>query len=361
MQLIPNEIALKDIMIDPFNPRFTSSKTFDQQQLITTMLNTSKSKELLNSMREDIKWVNRIVVQLIDNHEKSIELKKDNLTYKYVVVEGNTRIACLKSMKIEGFTEETQIPVLIASKDEEEQEVDYHKEIRITQGIANVTVVKEWSPVAKAKHLNSLFGDYIKNLRAQEVYKKIAAELGLNIKEVRDSIIRFKIFNKIEQISEPIPDENWGYLEAFDKNSNIRNLIGLNPDDLSFSENEDEYYEEILMEIPSLIKQALNHGLNTKEFRDIINDNAKKIKTSEELNHFVRDIIDTNTSTTLISLKNNLKATSDKEQWDMDLKSILDKISTYPSLADWSKDHIDKLKLIKSRTSKLITIIENED
>lgn len=360
MKLTPKEILLNEIMIDPFNPRFTVNKTFDQETLILTMLNNSKSKELLNSMREDIKWVNRIVVQKIENHEKNAEIKnKDSFTY--IVVEGNTRIACLKSNKIEGISDDTLIPVLITEKDENENSEDYQKEIRITQGIANVTVVKEWSPVAKSKHLNSLFSDYVKHLRAQEVYKKIAAELGLNIKDVRDSIIRYKIFSKIEQLSEPIPDENWGYLEAFDKNSNVKNLIGLNPDDLNFNQNEDEFYEEILMEIPTLIKQALNHGLNTKEFRDIVNDNAKLIKTSEDFNHFIKDILDSNSQTTLISLKNNLKTTTDKEQWGIDLKLMNEKISSYPILADWSKDYIDLLKSIKSKVTKHINIIENED
>lgn len=361
MKLHPEEVSLKEIMIDPFNPRFTTNKTFDQETLINHMLMSKESKELLNSMREDIKWVNRIVIQKIENHDKSTILESKKGDFNFVVVEGNTRVACLKSKKIDGYDLDTVIPVLIAEREKDEAKEEFSKQVRITQGIANVTVVKEWSPVAKAKHLNALFTDYISDSKAQDVYKKISSELGLNIKDVRDSIIRYKIFSRIEDMAEPIPDENWGYLEAFDKNSNVRNLLGLNPEKLEFDEDEDEYFDEILGDIPALVKQALNQGLNTKQFRDVINDNAKKIKTSEDFNHFIKDILDQNTDTSLVSLKNNLKITSDKEQWATDLKLVSDKISSYPSVADWSKDYLDILKQISTKVLRHIQIIQMSD
>lgn len=361
MKLQPVEISLKEIMIDPYNPRFTLNKTFDQETLINQMLMSKESKELLNSMREDIKWVNRIVIQKIENHEEFKILESKRGDFNFIVVEGNTRIACLKSHKIENINLETKIPVLLAEREIGESNDDFTMQIRITQGIANVTVVKEWSPVAKAKHLNALFNDYIKKLKSQDVYKKIASELGLNIRDVRDSIIRYKIFSKIEEISEPIPDDNWGYLEAFDKNSNIRNLIGLNPENLQFIENEDEYYDEILSDIPTLVKQALNHGLNTKQFRDVINDNAKNLKCSEEFKHFIKDIIDSSTDTTLVSLKNKLKTTSEKEQWLIDLKNINEKISIFPSVADWAVDNLKDLQDIESKAKRHIKIIQQKD
>lgn len=357
MKLEPIDVKLEEIMIDPFNPRFTVSKTLDQQTLIHEMLQSKSSKELLNSMQEGIKWVNRIVIQKIETHEnkdKLISFKKD---FKYIVVEGNTRISCLKSETIKNFDGKTAIPVLLAKKEDEETDEDFKKDIRITQGIANVTVVKEWSQVAKAKHLNALFNDLIEKKRAPEVYKQLSVELGINLKEVRELIIRYKIFNKISEISDPISDDNWGYLEAFDKNLTIRKIIGMNSETNEFINNDEEYYDEILSDIPSLIKHAHLQGLNTKQFRDIIIDVSKNNSSSEEFNLLIKEILDPNSETSLISLKNNLKIKSDKDQWEDDLKTIFEKISNFPIVSDWAIDLKEILEKIKEKTDKHLKII----
>lgn len=359
MKLEPIEVKLEEIMIDPFNPRFTVNKTMDQQTLIHEMLQPKSSKELLNSMQEGIKWVNRIVIQKIDTHEFKEKLLPIKNNFKYVVVEGNTRLSCLKSGAINNCTESTLIPVLLANKEVGESEEDFKKEIRITQGIANVTVVKEWSQVAKAKHLTALFNDLIVNNRAPEVYKQLSTELGINLKEVRELIIRYKIFSKISEISDPISDDNWGYLEAFDKNITIRRIIGMSPETYEFISNdeEDEYYEEILSDIPGLIKHALSQGLNTKQFRDVIIDISKNNVTSEDFNLIIKEILDPASETSLVSLKNNLKIKSDKDQWEDDLKNILEKISSFPIVSDWAIDFKEILKKIKEKTDKHLKII----
>src|SRR5690606_2216873 len=112
MKLNPLEIELNKIMIDPFNPRFVNEKLLTQESLVNEMLQSAQSKELLKSMQQDIKWVNRIVVQKIETHHKSEKLEKYKSDYEYIVVEGNTRISCLKSGKISDYDENTNIPIL---------------------------------------------------------------------------------------------------------------------------------------------------------------------------------------------------------------------------------------------------------
>lgn len=359
MKLIPYEIELNKIMIDPFNPRFVNEKLLTQESLVSEMLLSAQSKELLKSMQQDIKWVNRIVVQKIETHHKSDKLQKLKSEHEYVVVEGNTRISCLKSGKIIGYEESTNIPVLLAEKEDKEPLENFWKQIRITQGIANVTIVKEWSQVAKAKHLNALYEDSIKGRRSHDIYKTISNELGIGLKEVRESIIRYKIFSKIAELSDPISDDHWGYLEAFDKNISIREKIGLNKDTNEFVENDEEYYEEILIKIPKLISQALNQGLNTKQFRDIIIDISIDIKSSEAFNTLIEDILDANTDVFLSNLGKKKNSITDKEQWDLDLDQIFDKISSFPSVQDWAIGLKDKLQSINSKISKHLKIIED--
>lgn len=357
MKLIPSEIELNNIIIDPYNPRFINEKKVSQESIIQEMLQSKESKELLKSMQQDIKWVNRIVVQKIDTHEFSERIKNSNLKSEYVVIEGNTRVACLKSGKINDYTESTEIPVLLASKESDETNEEFWKQIRITQGIANVTTVKEWSQVAKAKHLAALYNDSINGKRAHDVYKQLSNELGIGLKEVRESIIRFKIYSKIAEVSDPVSDDNWGYLEAFDKNLSIREKIGINKDTNEFEDNDEEYYEEILIKIPKLISQALHQGLNTKQFRDVIIDITKDLQTSEDFSSLLDEILDPASDKTLVNLMNKVKSTNIKEQWEIELKQILDKISNFPSVQDWAADFISNLQDIQEKITKHLKVL----
>ncbi|WP_369765398.1 hypothetical protein [Flavobacterium sp. WC2429] len=356
MILKPVNIALKDIMIDQFNPRFVKARNVTQPELIKIMLESKSSKELLRSLQEDIKWVNRIVIQKIETHEFPDILNKEG-SYSYVVIEGNTRLACLKSGTVEGYEDETEIPVLMAEQEDAETIENFKKQVRITQGIANVTVVKEWSPVSKAKHLAILYDDIKQSKRPAEIYKQISNELGIGVKEVRESILRYLIFSKIAEISESIPEEHWGYLEAFDKNTKIRSIIGLDADTNDFLDNDEEYFTEILEDIPSLIKQALGHGLNTKQFRDIIFEIIKETSSSEEFNEIKNEILNEKSEITLISKMKKIGIT-DKEQWSKELDEILKKISAFPNMTDWAIELLDKLTSIKDKVKKQIKTLE---
>ncbi|MEP0264061.1 hypothetical protein [Dokdonia sp.] len=359
MKLIPKEVAIKEIMIDQYNPRFVNAKKVSQQELIEFMLESRSSKELLRSLQEDIKWVNRIVIQKIETHEKSDQInKKDD--HQYVTIEGNTRLACLKSGKINDYLDETKIPILLAHKEDGESIESFNKQVRITQGIANVTVVKEWKPISKAKHLSILYEDIKGTKKPAELYKQISNELGIGVKEVRDSIIRYRIYCKISEISETIAEANWGYLEAFDKNILTRSSIGLASDTNEFLdiENTEENYSEILANIPDLINNAIRSGINTKLFRDIMHEIIKENDTSEKLNDIINDLLSDENDITLISKKKKTEV-SDKDYWNKELDEILNKVSNFPNMAEWASELSGKLKSIKSKIKKHINVLES--
>ncbi len=294
MELIPKKIKLRNILIDPFNPRFINYKSKDQDKLLNDLLGRKYVKDLLRSMQIDIKWVNRIVIQKVETHEHRSELEESS---KYVVVEGNTRTACLKSLKIKGINEDSEIPVLFAKQTEGETLEEFQKEIRITQGIANVTVVKEWDPISKAKHLRKLYNGFKKrnpSFRPNQIYKIIADELGKTVHEVRQSVIRYTIYSKICEISDTIPPERFGYIEAFEKNKDIRQTFGMDPatNEFIFVDEEDELKEELLGNIPELINQASNQGVNTKQFRDLMY--RRVTNDVEEVHRLFNDLIQSN-------------------------------------------------------------------
>ncbi len=159
MKLLDDNIMLSKIAIDPANPRSPHNIHKRQEELIENTLQRREAKELLKSMRECIRWVNKVVVV---SKQKYIEIHPELLTYdfgdsEFVAVEGNTRISCLKSMQIPNIQNDTFIPVLVATQESGEAQDSFLEALLITQGIANVMVVKEWPPHAKAKHVYEMY------------------------------------------------------------------------------------------------------------------------------------------------------------------------------------------------------------
>lgn len=372
-------------MLDSLNPRFGSEKSdLTQNQIKEKLLTPKGSKELLNSMKENIKWISKIVVRDVKDLSKE-ELKnysQEIFNYKYIVIEGNTRMACLKSGNIPYVEESMEIPVLLTVKEPNESHSHYLKELKITQGISNVMVVKEWGDIAKAKHLYELYiakNREDTNSTFPKIVNSISKELGMSSVDVRKSIYRYAFYNEINTISDTLPGKHWGYLEALDKNIEIRKFMGLKDGSLDFewTENTDEYQtsfiqedneytslkKELLVEIPSIIKVAETDGLNTKEFRDLFISLVKERKESD-----LEDFKEFLTNTTNFSeRKENWRTLYERfkngnesleEEWKMKFEDMKNNISNLPLNSQWVVNYKSLLQEIQECISDSIEILE---
>jgi hypothetical protein len=368
MKLVNRDVEIHEIFLDPYNPRFIDQKNDTQENIMQMILNTKDAKELLNSMKINIKWVNKIVVI----HKKDFSKIQKEIygidNAEYLIVEGNNRLACLKSNKIPGIDLNTEIPVILAGKEEGETDDDFESQIRITQGIANVMVVKEWSVISKARHLFFMYcdarkKDANKDKSPHELYKRIAEELGIGTAEVRQSIVRYEFYSKINNISDNILEDHWGYLEAFDRNKDIRSKFGMSPDNnlINLDEDDEEgYIEEILKEIPAVIKKAASEGINTKQFRDIIDVDVATIDSTDDLLEFMQYITESDGDYDFKSKLDKSDPLTEEEKWKTSLESIVNQIEMFPNLPDWSKNFLQILDNIKSLIESHITIIQNK-
>ena len=360
MELSPQEIKLKDIIVDPYNPRFIIQGAKDQNLLIQDLLGRKYVKDLLRSMMVDIKWVNRIVVQRIETHEHADSLEGMG---KYVVVEGNTRTVCLKSGKIKGISNDSNIPVLVAERDVDEKIEEFRKEVRVTQGIANVTVVKEWEPISKARHLRKMydgFKDSNPDAKPSYLHKLIADELGKTVNEIRQSVIRYTLYQKISEISDTIPEDKFGYIEAFDKNKETREIFGMDPSTNEFHFEEgselDEIREELLEKIPQLIHVASGQGINTKQFRDVFAKNLSEDPYKN--NQLFNELIDNDSGITFHALIDGDKTLDLEDKWQNIIDRVFEDVSAYPLMEDWAKDDLDRLKSIKSKIDRIVKVLD---
>jgi hypothetical protein len=370
MKLVDIKVNIGDIYLDPYNPRFTEQENITQEQILEKILNTKAAKELLNSLKVNIKWVNKIVV-IKKEHFSELQSNIINIDQvEYLVVEGNNRLACLKSGSITDINENYEIPVILAEKEESETEKDFITQLRITQGIANVMVVKEWSVLSKARHLHNMYNDIKlrnenKDKTPHEIYKKISAELGIGTAEVRQSIIRYEFFSTINLISDKMPEGYWGYLEAFDRTVQIRKKFGMNDDtnilDINGESDESDYIKEVLQEIPSVIKKANEEGINTKQFRDIISNEMENLNAADEILTFFNTITENESEYRFKNelVKNN--ELNEEEKWKNKFNDIYKKLELFPSTADWAKNYKNDINKIINLLNKNINILELDD
>lgn len=210
------EISLKrvdDLQFDPVNPRLPSSKTgASERDVLEYMVIEAKVTDLMLS----------IATQGYFNGEPILVVPSESDNGKFIVVEGNRRLAALKllinpekaPLKHDTINEISQtaihkpdeIPVIVYSKREDVLEY---------LGYRHITGVDQWDSLAKARYLYQL-----KSTRSEKDYKLLLKELAKIIGSRGDYV--HKLLSGYELYKE---------IEAND----FYKISGLNEESFSFS------------------------------------------------------------------------------------------------------------------------------
>lgn len=371
MKLVDANIKLYEIMIDPFNPRNLYGEYDSQDNILNKILEKGETGELLMSMQKNIKWVNRIVVRKIDSLYEEIRGKiKDSKDYKYIIVEGNTRLACLKSNQIEEYTKDTSIPILIAEKEENETSEHYELEIMITQAIANVMIVKDWEEIPKAKRIYEIYvgkKEVEPSKKLREIIQDISNCTGIEAKNVKKMITRYCIYKELKQQRCAIEERYWGYLEAFERSNDGKEFIGMIPKTMEFEWNcdENEYSDvfekqEIFKNIPKILKKADEQVSNSKNFRDAFGNMIKSEKNFDDRKDVLDKILDGSYSWKNF-LNKSIMIDNTKQEWRSKLKYIYKDIDIFPIGSDWAIELKVDLKKIGDKINKYLKSLNEQD
>lgn len=353
--LLDKNIILDKILFDEDNPRFLTKLSGGQSGILTYLTSTKEYKSLIKSMKKEIKWINRIVVKPIDD--------------KYIVVEGNHRLACLKSGDITTITENTEIPVLIAVKEDNESEYAYQKELKVIQGIANVLVVNEWSAEAKARHIYERFIEAKTcnpNSTNSSIIKDIAESLSSSTQSCKKSINQYLFYKRISECDcNTLREHQFSYLEGVCYNPTTRSYFGFNDNLLNFSwsldelensidedrTNEIEKFKERLELIPQLI---LTDNIKATDFRNKFPKLINKIENSQDSlsDEDLKELSDNRVSWNDLLQHPQISASN---EWFELLKQYNNKLSSFPVLQDWAKSK--EFKEILSEISETINTI----
>lgn len=356
------DIKISEILLDPNNPRYAGKNAKkNQKEILDCMLKRQETKELMNSMKLGLQWVNRIVVRKVNELPDEIqkELKSDEIL-EYIVVEGNTRLACLKSETLKDiYGEDMKIPVLVANKgDMSEQE--FENEIKIIQARSNVMIVKQWEDAPKFRHIYNMYigeKEINPNDKFQTVVDKIKNTTGGKTNEVKTAICRCLIVDEIASEADELEEIDWPYLEAFEANKDTRKTIGINDNyDFDFSGEDGEIKKELLFKIPSIIKSAKSVFPNGKKFRDKYKEIIEKNKcNSEKILEYITDIMDPNTDKSWFT---DFVTGSVEEKWDNELDNIYKTLKAFPTFQDWASKKKKKLEDMQKLIEKILNTLD---
>lgn len=184
------------LYLDPMNPRLGRHRM---------SLNKSQD-ELLKIMSE---WVlDELALSYLESggfwsYEPLIVIN-DYLydTRCLIVVEGNRRLAALKTLKMvsEGDTSSQKWESMLADQEIPDDlferipcvEVDSREEVQAFLGFRHVTGIKQWAANEKADFIIKLIDD------SGYTYQQVARKIGSNIPTVRKNYIAYKTLLQIE-------------------------------------------------------------------------------------------------------------------------------------------------------------------
>lgn len=383
MLLIEDRVFLKEIMLDILNPRFGKRMDYSQYELISYLQKGEKSKELLTSMRSQLSWVNKIVIVPIEDlseEEKSIYRSyNENFMseYKYVVVEGNTRIACLHhdSMR-ETFDVNELLPVIIVKRSADEDDKKFIQERKRLQSISNVMVVKEWGDIPKAKQLfdsYKLIQEINQEKSEKQIIRELSDTLGLKTTLVKNFVYRYAFYQELIENVQFMEEKDFKFLEGLHQNITIQNMFGLDNKKMEFEwniiEDDDENITELIEKkqqllymFPKLIEIAKDEKINSKSLRDILREHQGD--GVEYLCQKVKDIIEYSETDDYSNdgfsrtLPKEYTIEDEEKKLKSNLSNILKILKNFPVNQDYSQNFKNDMTKIRDVSTKILAIMD---
>jgi hypothetical protein len=209
---------LNDLVLDPLNPRLALDSRLGEEALLSKMYVDEALEELAGSFaRNGYFWEEPLVVVPGDG----------KLEGKFIVVEGNRRLAALKLLTNPALRKKlkvTTFPELSAERAKEFEEVptvtyETREQVLPYLGFRHITGVKKWDPLPKARYIAGLIksglsiekieesiGDEARTVRklyqTYVVYNQLQEELNLDTKEVRSNFSLLEVALSQQPIKE---------------------------------------------------------------------------------------------------------------------------------------------------------------
>lgn len=170
-------------------------------------------------------YASELVDSLLENgfidYEPLVVRKKSS---KYIVIEGNRRLAAVKEIRanLNKYTSRksdlTKIPVLVFPNSDSQQK---QSAIRVYLGVRHLLGIREWPPLAKALFLD-------RESRSGGGLDKVLKEVRLTKTQARRFLVPFRLLRKAN-VPLPQGEDFWVLAEALNR-SGVKNYLQLDVD-----------------------------------------------------------------------------------------------------------------------------------
>ncbi|NML42530.1 ParB N-terminal domain-containing protein [Ramlibacter sp. G-1-2-2] len=189
-------LATEDLDFDPQNPRFyrLHGKATDAK-VVEEMLDDEGVQDLMSSIGQQ------------GYFEGEPLLVVPTKGGKYIVVEGNRRLAALKLLNGElsaprRKARSVQMLIDVAQETPTEVPCIVHKDrvdVLRYLGYRHITGIKEWDALSKAKYLAELRDTFYPDLDVEEQLRTIAREIGSRSDHVAKLLAGLKLYEQVER------------------------------------------------------------------------------------------------------------------------------------------------------------------
>jgi hypothetical protein len=241
-KLVPKKLEISKILLDPNNPRFNAIDRRVGPSRISEDSVQKRTMEVIsrfgvNDLKESIANIGFLPIDRI----VAVPLTEDS--ENHVVIEGNRRIAAVKSllqdydqgMDIdEGIRDSLgTIDLLVLGDTTYESSTDYQL---LVQGLRHISGIKSWKPYQQAKAITALVDDL--NYSVTDAAKTLG--MGrTNASWMRKAFYAFEGMRTEEEVRLPEEDEElisyFSYFVEMLKDVTLRNYFGWNDEENKFT------------------------------------------------------------------------------------------------------------------------------
>lgn len=189
-----DKIDLKDLILDPENPRLPPSLPRDQQAMLDYIATTTTIEELMEAIAENGFFPG----------EPLIVTKGEG--QKFIVVEGNRRLTALKLLQDPNECSRPGERMRAIASNAEHKPLSIPAIVSPTRasilpylGFRHITGVKQWEPLAKARYIYQIFQLTDKELSPRDRYEEVARTIGSRRDHIKRNLDALAVYNVIEE------------------------------------------------------------------------------------------------------------------------------------------------------------------
>lgn len=188
-------VPLDLLIFDPENPRFSVFETATDAELISRMTETENVQELMGSIGEQGYFAGEPLL-VAPSAESSTP-------QKYIVVEGNRRLAALKLLAGKITSDKPSVTALRESAQHREETApclifDQRRDVLRYLGYRHITGAKRWDPLPKARYLQQLQNEFFSHLPENEQFRTLAKEIGSRSDYVSQMLAGLNVYDRAQ-------------------------------------------------------------------------------------------------------------------------------------------------------------------